>query len=166
MPTTAAYVLQEKDIDKGRGLTFTRQENWWARDKKFFRGRFNPDRYRLEVIRDTDKSAEAFARGDLDLYPLDLPKFWYETIPNDHPPCRPATSSRPSSSTASPGRTGACGSIPTSPDSTIATSASASNTRPTWTWSANSSTAATPCVSRPAPMATLWHASHNHRPAL
>lgn len=85
IPTTGAYVLHEKDIDKGRGLTFTRQENWWARDKKFFRGRFNPDRYRLEVIRDTDKSAETFARGDLDLYPLDQPKFWYETIPNDHP---------------------------------------------------------------------------------
>jgi microcin C transport system substrate-binding protein len=85
MPTAGAYVLQEKDIDKGRGLTFTRQQNWWARDKKFFRGRFNPDRYRLEVIRDPDKTAEAFARGDLDLYVLDQPKFWYETIPNDHP---------------------------------------------------------------------------------
>lgn len=85
IPTTGAYVLHEKDIDKGRGLTFTRQENWWARDKKFFRGRFNPDRYHLEVIRDPDKTAEAFARGDLDLYVLDQPKFWYETIPNDHP---------------------------------------------------------------------------------
>jgi microcin C transport system substrate-binding protein len=53
--------------------------------QKFFRGRFNPDRYRLEVIRDPDKTAEAFARGDLDMLPLDQPKFWYETIPNDHP---------------------------------------------------------------------------------
>jgi microcin C transport system substrate-binding protein len=85
LPTTGAYVLHEKDLDKGRSVTFTRLENWWAKDNKFFRGRFNPDRYRLEVIRDPDKTAEAFARGDLDLYVLDQPKFWYETIPNDHP---------------------------------------------------------------------------------
>ncbi|MBE7539683.1 MAG: ABC transporter substrate-binding protein [Opitutaceae bacterium] len=85
LPTTAPYILKDKDLDKGRSITFTRLDNWWAKDKRFYRGRFNPDRYRLEIIRDPDKSAEAFARGDLDMFPLSQPKFWYETISNQHP---------------------------------------------------------------------------------
>jgi microcin C transport system substrate-binding protein len=88
MPTTSPYVLTEGDVDKGRSITFRRDPNWWARDKRFYRGRFNPDRFRLEVIRDPDKAAEAFVRGDIDLYPLSLPKFWYETVPDNHPEVR------------------------------------------------------------------------------
>ncbi|MFO1450751.1 MAG: extracellular solute-binding protein [Opitutaceae bacterium] len=84
-PTNGAYVLREKDIEKGRAVTLTRQDTWWARDKRFFRGRYNPDRYRFEVIRDFDKAAEAFARGDIDMFGLSLPKYWYETISDDHP---------------------------------------------------------------------------------
>lgn len=84
-PTTGAYVLKEKDIEKGRSITLTRQDDWWARDKRFFRGRYNPDRYRFEIIRDIDKAAEAFARGDIDMFTLGLPKFWYESISADHP---------------------------------------------------------------------------------
>lgn len=85
LPKTGAYQLYEKDIEKGRGVTLTRIKDWWAADKRFFRGRFNPDRYRLEVIRDPDKVAEAFARGDIDMFPLGLPKYWYETLPETHP---------------------------------------------------------------------------------
>jgi microcin C transport system substrate-binding protein len=85
LPTTGAYTLLDRDVEKGRSVTLTRVQDWWAKDKRFFRGRFNPDKYRLEVIRDPDKAVEAFARGDLDMFPLSLPKFWYETIPDDHP---------------------------------------------------------------------------------
>lgn len=85
LPTTGAYTLLDRDVDKGRSITFTRLTDWWARDKRFFRGRFNPDKFRLDVIRDPDKAAEAFARGDLDMFPLSLPKFWYETISSEHP---------------------------------------------------------------------------------
>ena len=85
IPKTGAYQLFEKDIEKGRGVTLTRIKDWWALDRRFFRGRFNPDRYRLEVIRDPDKAVEAFARGDLDMFPLGLPKYWYETLPETHP---------------------------------------------------------------------------------
>ncbi len=84
-PKLGAYQLFEKDIEKGRAVTLTRLKDWWAADKRFFRGRFNPDRYRLEVIRDPDKAVEAFARGDLDILPLNLPKYWYETLPETHP---------------------------------------------------------------------------------
>jgi len=85
LPTSGAYTLFEKDVDKGRAITFTRVTDWWAKDKKFYRGRFNPDRFRLEVIRDPDKTAESFARGDLDMFGLSLSKYWYETISDAHP---------------------------------------------------------------------------------
>jgi microcin C transport system substrate-binding protein len=85
IPKTGAYQLFDKDIDKGRAVTLTRLKDWWAIDKRFFRGRFNPDRYRLEVIRDPDKAVESFARGDIDMVPLNLPKYWYEVMPQTHP---------------------------------------------------------------------------------
>lgn len=84
-PKLGPYQLFDKDVDKGRAVTLTRIKDWWAVDKRFFRGRFNPDRYQLEVIRDPDKAVESFARGDLDMFPLGLPKYWYETLPATHP---------------------------------------------------------------------------------
>ncbi len=84
-PKLGAYELKEKDIEKGRAVTLTRVKGWWAENKRFFRGRFNPDRYRLEVIRDPDKAIESFIRGDLDFAPLGLSKYWYETLPDNHP---------------------------------------------------------------------------------
>ena len=85
LPKTGAYQIFDKDIEKGRAITLTRVQDWWAADKRFFRGRFNPDRYRLEVLRDPDKAIEAFARGDLDIMPLSTPKHWYETLTAAHP---------------------------------------------------------------------------------
>lgn len=85
VPTTGAYEVVEKNIEKGRAVTITKVKNWWAHDKRFWRHRFNPDRYRLEVIRDPDKAFEAFARGDLDMFPLGQPKYWYESLPDTHP---------------------------------------------------------------------------------
>ncbi len=85
LPKAGAYVVQEKDVEKGRAVTLTRVKDWWGADKRFYRGRFNPDRYRLEVVRDPDKAVEAFARGDLDLMPLATPKYWYETLTENHP---------------------------------------------------------------------------------
>ncbi|MFO1449309.1 MAG: extracellular solute-binding protein [Opitutaceae bacterium] len=85
LPRIGAYELLEKDIEKGRAITLNRVKNWWGENHRFLRGRFNPDRYRLEVIRDPDKSVEAFARGDLDLVSLGTPKFWFETLPDTHP---------------------------------------------------------------------------------
>ncbi len=85
VPKLGPYQLYTKDVDKGRGVTLTRLKDWWAVDKRFFRGRFNPDRYHLEVIRDPDKAMESFARGDLDMFPLGQPKYWYEALSDQHP---------------------------------------------------------------------------------
>ncbi len=87
LPTLGAYTLRPEDIDKGRSVTLTRLKEWWARDERFWRGRYNPDRFRLNVIRDIDKAFESFVRGDLDFFlPMTVvPKYWYELLPDNHP---------------------------------------------------------------------------------
>ncbi len=87
-PTAGPYVLLPTGIDKGRSITLTRVENWWGRDRPFYRGRFNPDKIKLTVIREPSKQFESFLRGDLDLFPLNLSEYWYEKLPDDHPQVR------------------------------------------------------------------------------
>lgn len=84
-PTTGAYVVREEDIKKGRSIALTRLDNWWARDKKHFRYRYNPDRIQLNVIRDAAKTFEAFKRGDIDQFGLNLAEYWYEKLPDSDP---------------------------------------------------------------------------------
>jgi microcin C transport system substrate-binding protein len=82
-PTTGAYVINDKDIKKGRSIVLTRQKDWWAKDKKFLRNRYNYDRIHLTVIRDIPKMFESFKRGDLDGTGLiNLPEYNYEKLPD------------------------------------------------------------------------------------
>lgn len=83
--TSGPYIIRESDINKGRSITLTRQKDWWAKDLKFWRNRFNYDKIRFEVIRDTAKAFESFLRGDLDAASLTLPEYWYDKLPDDHP---------------------------------------------------------------------------------
>jgi len=84
-PTTAAYIVKPEDIKKGRSISLTRDPNWWAKDKKHWRYRFNADRIHFTVIRDTEKIFEAFRRGDLDQTSLNLSDYWYEKLPDTDP---------------------------------------------------------------------------------
>lgn len=84
-PTTGPYVIHQDDIRKGRSITLTRLANWWARDRKFYRHRFNPDRIHIRVVRDRSKTIELFRRGDIDQLALDSPQDWYERLPDDDP---------------------------------------------------------------------------------
>lgn len=87
LPTTSPYILKPSGIERGRSITFTRNDNWWARDRPFFRGRFNADRLRLVVIRDIDKAFESFLRADIDMFlPMTtVPRYWYDLLPDNHP---------------------------------------------------------------------------------
>jgi len=87
-PTTGPYTIRESGLKKGRSITQTRVRDWWAKDKKFWRYRFNPDERTFIVIRDPNKAMESFKRGDIDYCRLDLPQDWYEKVPNDLPDVR------------------------------------------------------------------------------
>ncbi|EAQ98396.2 extracellular solute-binding protein [Congregibacter litoralis] len=84
-PTTGAYVLRDGDLKKGRSIVLTRNKDWWAKDKKHFRYRYNPDRVQFNIIRDTPKRFEAFKRGDIDQFGLALSEYWYEKLPDSDP---------------------------------------------------------------------------------
>ena len=81
-PTTGAYTVREEDIKKGRSIALTRVKDWWAKDKKHYRYRYNADTIRFNVIRDVEKIFEAFRRGDLDQSGLNLAEYWYEKLPD------------------------------------------------------------------------------------
>lgn len=85
VPTSGPYVIHDKDIRKGRFIALSRNKGWWAKDLKFWRYRFNFDRIELAVIRDVAKAFEAFRKGDLDMFGLSLPEYWYEKMPNEDP---------------------------------------------------------------------------------
>jgi microcin C transport system substrate-binding protein len=81
VPTTGAYVVTDDSLKKGRSVTLTRNDNWWAKDLKFWRNRYNADRIHLSVIRDTAKAFEAFKKGELSATKIDLPEYFYEKLP-------------------------------------------------------------------------------------
>jgi len=84
-PTTGPYTVKSEDVHKGSSIDLTRVPHWWADDKPFFRHRFNVDRIHLEVIRDTNKAFESFKRGDVDLFSLREPQYWYDKLPDGDP---------------------------------------------------------------------------------
>lgn len=77
-PTTGAYEVKPEDIVKGISITQTRVKNWWAKDRKYYRYRFNPDKMVTTLIREESKAFELFRAGELDTYILTQPQFWYE----------------------------------------------------------------------------------------
>jgi microcin C transport system substrate-binding protein len=83
-PTTGAYTILEDDVKRMSSVTLSHVKDWWGADKKFNKGRFNPDRIRLNVIRDPDKAYEAFMHGDLDVFPIPT-VLWYGKLADDNP---------------------------------------------------------------------------------
>lgn len=82
-PTTGAYEIRQEDIKKGSDLTMRRIKNWWAKDRKFYRNRFNPDAIHFDIIGNPEKAFEACKAGKLDFYHTYLdgqPEIWHQKI--------------------------------------------------------------------------------------
>ncbi len=77
-PVTGAYVIDEEKSRKGRRVVLKRVKDWWAKDRKYQRNRFNPDFIRYRLVRSSEKEFELFRNGEIDLYLLSLPRFWNE----------------------------------------------------------------------------------------
>ena len=74
-PNTGAYVID--DIDKGKSITLKRKKDWWGKDKRYFRNRFNVDTIRYTVIRDLNTIFEYFKNNRVDSFPIVLPNYWH-----------------------------------------------------------------------------------------
>jgi microcin C transport system substrate-binding protein len=76
VPNTGPYEISE--FKKGRFVTFKRKPDWWARDKRYQKNRFNVDFVVFDVIRDPNLEWEYFKKGLLDVFSLTIPKYWHE----------------------------------------------------------------------------------------
>ena len=77
-PATGAYDCGKEDIKKGRSITVRRVKDWWAKDMKYYRYRFNVDAIRYLVVRDVSKSFELFKIGEIDAFWVHSPEYWYD----------------------------------------------------------------------------------------
>lgn len=74
-PTVAAY--QVDDVNMGKSIVLERVEDWWAAEKKYMVGRYNVDKFRIKVIRDTDVTLQALNKGELDAHMMIFPAQWH-----------------------------------------------------------------------------------------
>jgi microcin C transport system substrate-binding protein len=84
-PTAGAYTIDPKDIIKGRMITMSKVKDWWAKDLKYYRNRFNYDRIQFVVVRDPSKAFEMFMKGELDSFRMTTPEYNYDKLPDNHP---------------------------------------------------------------------------------
>ncbi|ELY2118227.1 ABC transporter substrate-binding protein [Vibrio parahaemolyticus] len=76
-PTTSAYYLA--DVKKGKSVTFKHVgEDWWGYTNKYYENRYNVDKIRITVIRDSDIAMKHFEKGKLDAFGLVLPSLWHD----------------------------------------------------------------------------------------
>ncbi|GAL33496.1 oligopeptide ABC transporter [Vibrio maritimus] len=76
-PTTWAYYMS--NVKKGKSVTFKHVgEDWWGYSNRYYKNRYNVEKVRLTVIRDSDIARKHFEKGDLDVFGLVLPSLWHE----------------------------------------------------------------------------------------
>lgn len=76
VPNTGAYQIDK--FKKGKSIRFKRKKNWWAKDKKYFKNRFNADYVVFDVIRDVNLQWQHFKKKKLDVFGLTMPKYWHD----------------------------------------------------------------------------------------
>lgn len=76
VPNTGAYQIDK--IKKGKSVTFKRKKDWWAKNYKYNKGRYNVDRVVVSVIRDQTTVFEYFKKARLDNFVLTFPTYWHE----------------------------------------------------------------------------------------
>ncbi|MCG8335538.1 MAG: extracellular solute-binding protein [Proteobacteria bacterium] len=74
-PNTGPYIISK--VRKGKSITFKRKKNWWAKDLRYYKGRFNVDRVVFTVIRDTTTAFEFFKKNRLDGFGITAPAYWH-----------------------------------------------------------------------------------------
>jgi len=75
-PNTGAY--QISDFKKGKYVKFKRKEDWWAKDLRYFKNRFNADTVMITVIRDFNMMWEYFKKAKQDVFALNFPEYWHD----------------------------------------------------------------------------------------
>ncbi|MFH2202780.1 MAG: extracellular solute-binding protein [Elusimicrobiota bacterium] len=75
-PNTGPYKVTK--VEKGKYVIFKRKPDWWAKDLKYMRNRFNVDKVKISVIRDRNIAWEHFKKGKIDTFDLVIPDYWHK----------------------------------------------------------------------------------------
>ncbi|OQY60661.1 MAG: ABC transporter substrate-binding protein [Desulfobacteraceae bacterium 4572_88] len=76
VPNTGPYVVS--DFKKGKNIKFKRKKDWWAKDLRYFKNRFNVDTVVFKVVRDFNMMWEYFKKAKLDVFAVNFPNYWHE----------------------------------------------------------------------------------------
>jgi len=75
VPNTGPYQMSE--FQKGKYVKFKRKRDWWAKDLRYFRNRFNVNTVVFTVVRDFNILWEYFKKAKIDVFGITLPEFWH-----------------------------------------------------------------------------------------
>ena len=75
VPNTGPY--QISDFKKGKYVKFKRKKDWWAKELRYFKNRFNVNRVIFSVVREDNLEWEYFKKAKIDIFNLGLPKYWH-----------------------------------------------------------------------------------------
>ncbi len=75
VPNTGPYQIAE--FKKGKYVKFKRKKDWWARDLKYFKNRFNVNRVIYTVVRNDNMEWEYFKKAKVDVFDMNPPKYWH-----------------------------------------------------------------------------------------
>jgi len=76
VPNTGPYIIS--DFQKGKFVRFKRKKEWWAKDERYFKNRFNVDHVIFNVIRDYNILFEYFKKEKIDIFALQIPEYWHD----------------------------------------------------------------------------------------
>ena len=68
------YII--KKYKHGKWVEFSRVKNWWGENEHYFKGMFNFDTIRFEVVRDRNVGLEMFKKGEFDILFVSSSKRW------------------------------------------------------------------------------------------
>ena len=75
VPNTGPY--QISDFKKGKYVKFKRKKDWWAKDLRLFKNRYNVNYVIYTVVRNENLEWEYFKKSKADVFSLQQPKYWY-----------------------------------------------------------------------------------------
>ena len=78
IPGSGPYLIDEKDIQKGRSISLRRRSDYWAENEKYNTGLYNFDLVRFDVINDQSLEFEKFKKGEVDVIQVGRAQWWAE----------------------------------------------------------------------------------------
>lgn len=75
VPNTGPYHIS--DFKKGKYVKFKRKKEWWAKELRYFKNRYNVNRVIFTVVREDNLEWEYFKKARIDVFDLKQPKYWH-----------------------------------------------------------------------------------------